>query len=674
MFSPAPMMRLNAVVLEKDALRVLRRLGELGVMELIRSEAGPDTAPLPPPDTAEYTARCRRLQARAAELQKALELSGSFGQGAADLNTGRKSTVKANEPKGPDKPAGMTLESAEKSLDGWEGRAVGLLKRRGELLARLGGSKAAHEQLSGYREADIPSDAAGRSPYLRFVIGSLPAENLEALERTLSENVVLAPLSERNGRRPLIAMTSAASAPALDKALKEAGFQLSELPSQAGGTLAGAYEDNLRESEEVSAELERAERGVRELAAEANGPLAEIGKTAGSELGLYEARGYFPSTEAAALLAGWVPAEDAGAIRDELNRLTGGRCSVSTAAPERREEENVPVLLRPHRLLRPFVALVEAYGLPKYGELEPTLFAAVSWVLMFGMMFGDAGQGAVLALAGLAAMRSGRPENTRRLGTMLFWAGLSGMAFGFVYGSCFGLPAFRKYALWRDPLDGDMMVLMLTAVKAGIVMISLGLVLNIVNRFRRGDAMGGFLDKFGASGLVFYWGSLYIFAAYSGLRASGLLKWAVPAFILLPMACWAVKEPIQYYLDRRAGHAGESGGMAVAAAQSLVEAFEAVFLYLANTISFVRLAAYAVSHAALMMAAFMMAAEVKRICGGSAAAGALVVILGNVVALVLEGTVAAVQALRLEYYEFFGKFFTGGGRAFKPFSLVVDKV
>lgn len=643
-------MRVSAVVLEKDARAALLCLGEAGAMELIRAEAGPDTAPLPPPDTAGAVARCRRFLARAAELRKALELP------APDDGAGR--------------PAAITLEAAEEGLAAWEGLAGGLLNRRRELLERLGGLNSVLEQVSAYREADIAPDWTGRSPYLRFVMGSLPAENMEALEKTLSGDVVLAPLPERKGRRPLIAMTSRGSGPGLDKLLKEAGFQPAALPALSGATPAGAYEDNLRESKTVSAGIERLNRAVRALAAEASGPLAEMERAVDVELSLYEARGYFPRTEGAALLTGWVPAEDVDGIKERLSKLTGGRCAVSAAPPENREEKDVPVLLRPHRLLRPFVPLVEAYGLPLYKEVEPTFFAAVSWALMFGMMFGDAGQGAVLALAGLAVMRSGRPEKTRRMGTMLFYAGLSGVIFGIVYGGFFGLPAFKKHALWRDPLEGDMTVLMLAAVKAGAAMISLGVILNIINRFRRGDALAGFLDKFGAAGLVFYWGALYIFTRYAGLQARGPLKWAVPAFILLPMACWAVKEPIRYCLDRRAGRAGEPDGLAGAAARSLVEAFEAVFLYLANTISFVRLAAYAMSHAALMMAVFMMAAEVKRLCGGSALAGALVVILGNAAAIVLEGTVAAVQALRLEYYEFFGKFFAGGGRAFKPFSLM----
>ncbi len=109
--------------------------------------------------------------------------------------------------------------------------------------------------------------------------------------------------------------------------------------------------------------------------------------------------------------------------------------------------------------------------------------------------------------------------------------------------------------------------------------------------------------------------------------------------------------------------------MAAAITESLVSAFEGVLLYFANTVSFVRLAAYAMSHAALLMATFMLAAEVGRLPTGGPVLSVLVVVLGNLVAIFLEGIVASVQALRLEYYEFFGKFFSGEGKPYKPFCL-----
>lgn len=105
--------------------------------------------------------------------------------------------------------------------------------------------------------------------------------------------------------------------------------------------------------------------------------------------------------------------------------------------------------------------------------------------------------------------------------------------------------------------------------------------------------------------------------------------------------------------------------------ESCVGAFEAILSYLANTISFVRLAAYAMSHAALLFAAFMVAKEVKGIPFVGGGISIVIIILGNFVAIVLEGVIASVQALRLEYYEFFGKFFSGSGKPFEPFYIAI---
>jgi V/A-type H+-transporting ATPase subunit I len=256
------------------------------------------------------------------------------------------------------------------------------------------------------------------------------------------------------------------------------------------------------------------------------------------------------------------------------------------------------------------------------------------------------------------------------VGLLLLLGGLSSVMFGLIYGSCFGLPAFKGYALWRDPLERDPMALMYFAIGLGIVMISLGLALNIINRFQRGDVIGGFLDKFGLAGVLFYWGALALLTNFKAIQSRGLVALALVLFLVVPMLGWALKEPIEYLLYHRAGHASESGSSLFNAfTESFVGAFEALLSYLANTISFVRLAAYAMSHAALLVAAFMLAAALRHLSPGGGVLSVLAIIAGNVIAIVLEGIIASVQALRLEYYEFFGKFFSGTGRPFEPFRL-----
>ena len=217
------------------------------------------------------------------------------------------------------------------------------------------------------------------------------------------------------------------------------------------------------------------------------------------------------------------------------------------------------------------------------------------------------------------------------------------------------------------------MDLMLAAMGLGVVIISIGIVLNVINRFRKRDWIGGLLDSFGVVGALFYWGALGLILKYAALRERGLAGLAVTLVVAVPIAAWALREPLKLALARRAGRPARAAGFFEAAMESVVEAFEAALSYMANTISFVRLAAYAMSHAAVLMATFLLAAEVSKFSKGGGALSVLIIIAGNLVAILLEGVIAAVQALRLEYYEFFGKFFSGSGQAFTPFQLGAKK-
>ncbi len=649
MFRPVAMNRLSVVVLERDERTVLRHLGESGAVQLTRTPSGPDTAPLAPRDRSGELARCDRLLTRVADLCRSLEIVPS-ARGPA--------------------PTDMTLSQAEQDLRVIEEQAGDRLNRRQRLLQRWSELSAVCDRVSAYRGLDLPLDQLDRFSFLHFVTGSLPAENFDRLPKDLGENVALLTMPEHNGRLPLIAMTTRRRRLALEEALQQAGFQRETLPAVEGATSDTLSDASRREREQMAADLEQANAQVRSWAAEVALPLARIEHVATIERRLLEAEQNFPRTNSAVMLTGWVPAADAPALGRRLSELTGARCVIQAAPPGQSPEEQIPVLLRHPGWLRPFQLLVGAYGLPNYRELEPTLFVAVSYVLMFGMMFGDAGQGAVLALGGLALWRAGRSAGARDGGLLLLFAGLSSIVFGIIYGSYFGLTSLKHYALWHDPLEGDPMKLMYGAIGFGMVMISLGLILNVINRFRRGDVLGGLLDKFGLVGMLFYWGALALLTKLVALESGTLMKLAVIVFFVLPIIGWAVKEPIEYFAARHAKHTTRAhGSLFEAMTESLVGAFEAVLSYLANTISFVRLAAYAMSHAALLVAAFMMAGEVKHLSPGGGVLSVFIIILGNLVAIILEGIIASVQALRLEYYEFFGKFYSGSGQPFKPFRL-----
>jgi V/A-type H+/Na+-transporting ATPase subunit I len=652
MFRTVPMVRMQAVVLARDERSVLKGLGQLGAAQLTRMRSGSETPALTSVDYSGELTRYDRMKARVQELRQSLEI----------LTLTKES-----------RPAKMALNQVEENLSLMEQKAGELLGHRQRLVQYRKELSAICEQVSSYRGFEIPLDGLDSFSFLHFVTGSLPEKNFEDLRKEVGENVVLIPVAQQKGRQSLFAITTSQNQSVLERSLQQALFQREMLPVVEGSTVDNLSEERERDKEQLARELEQLNGRLKAIAAEFAPSLNEIEELVDMEYKLLDASQKFPRTEGSVLITGWVPTSDMAALEERIGEITDNRYAIETTLPDHSTEEQVPVLLRHSRLLRPFEMLVSTYGLPNYRELEPTLFVALSYIVMFGMMFGDGGHGMVLAACGLVALLAGRSRNIQDIGVLLLFGGLSSTIFGVVYGSYFGIEELKKYALWHDPLEGDPMQLMYCAMGIGITMISLGLILNVINRFRQGDVVGGVLDKFGLIGLLFYWGTLVLLVNGTAIKSSGLMGTSIFLFLIVPIVGWSLKEPIEHFLSHRAGKHNESSeGMAGAFIESCVGAFEAILSYLANTISFVRLAAYAMSHAALLFAAFMLAAEVRSFPVGGSIFSIIVIIIGNIIAIVLEGVIASVQALRLEYYEFFGKFFSGSGQPFEPFCLTPD--
>lgn len=635
MFSQVKMSRLEAVLLKKDARAALRGLGASGALELTASAPGPDTAPSAPADNRPALDACAGLLERLGALRRELGVPARAAAPGQELD----------------------YKSAAALVAEWELRASVPLAKRRDLAAEAARLSAASEKLAVYSGLPLPADSSGFN-FLYCAAGIIPAGSLRELRARLPGNIVLVPLSEKGGCLHLAALAGRTSGAVLEAELKAAGFQREQAPAGPGpalGKLAAFYSAEAGRAERA---LKLAGREIASLAAVAAGPLAAAESRIAEEARLLEAEQGLPRTAASVFFSGWLPDGDVKRLKRALAKDSAGRCAVKTspAGPG----GGAPVLLRPPRLLRPFAALVTGYGLPRYGEADPTVFAALSFLIMFGMMFGDLGDGAALCLAGgWLARRRGVKE--REAGRAVFACGFSAAFFGLVYGSFFGLESFKKYALWRGPLEGDPLALLAAAVLCGAAVISLGVMLNIFNRVRLGDRLGAALDRFGAAGLAFYWAALLLATGRAG--AGALLVMGCG------LACWIIKEPLLYYTQRRGAAKAGNDGFLTVAAEAFIGAFEGALLYLANTVSFVRLAAYAMSHAALLASAWALRDAADRAWGANSFAGILAVVAGNAAALGLEGLVAGVQALRLEYYEFFGKFFEGGGRPFRPFVL-----
>ncbi len=506
MFRATPMMRINAVVLERDERRVLESLGDLGAVQLARVGEDEDM-PFATRDASQEIMRYDHLRLRVEEIRRLLEVPAAYAV---------------------EQPAAMAVEEIESRLQTIEGHITELTDLRRAYRQRQREASVLCQQVEGYRGLDIPLEGPDNYSFLHFVTGTLPAEHIEDVRTELGRDTALMTLPEQKGRYPVIAMTTRGQSATLADTLQKAGFQRDILPVHDGATIDSLCSEKENEQNRLDEEVARLGLRIRQLAEEFSPELDRMESIIHAELGIAKAQQSLGRTDAAVLISGWVPGVRSADVAGTLNSVTGGHCVVELNWPGKGED--VPTLLAHSSLLRPFGMLMSSYGVPNYREFEPTLFVAISYVLMFGIMFGDAGQGAILAALGIAAFFKGKTEKIRDVGVLLCSCGASSIIFGVIYGSVFGLEYFKHHALWHDPLEGDPMGLMYGAIAVGIVMISLGLILNIVNRLRRGDIIGAFFDKFGIAGILFYWGVLAMIIFTKFFEARGLMKAAMDRF------------------------------------------------------------------------------------------------------------------------------------------------
>lgn len=338
-------------------------------------------------------------------------------------------------------------------------------------------------------------------------------------------------------------------------------------------------------------------------------------------------------------ISGWVPEDREKQLRASLAARLAGRFAVESRPPRSEEQDQVPTLVRYPWLFRPFAALVNNYGVPRYGELDPTWLFAITFVLMFGTMFGDIGQGLTISALGLI-FRS----RLKRFALFFVLAGLSSAGFGVIYGSVFGSEQI-VHPLWMSPLSDPQRMLTL-AVYWGAALILLATALTIYNRIVQHELIRAFLGGRGVAGAVLYVGLLL--AAHRWMT-DGPWSSGEQLLVFVPLILVA-----GYQWHRHKGGIGERIMV------TLIETVETVISYLANTLSFLRIAAFSLNHVILAITVFTLADMM------GAFGHWVVVILGNIFIIVLEGAIVGIQVLRLEYYEGFSRFFGGDGRPFRP--------
>lgn len=360
------------------------------------------------------------------------------------------------------------------------------------------------------------------------------------------------------------------------------------------------------------------------------------------------------------ILCGWMTESDAKRFQKEIEDDDNTFCIIED------NHNNImskpPTKMKNPKLFKPFEMYVEMYGLPCYNEIDPTILIGITYSFLFGFMFGDAGQGLCLLIGGYLLYRFKKV----RLAGIISCCGVFSTIFGLLFGSIFGFEDIID-AVWLRPSEamtnlpfiGKLNTVFVVAVGLGMLIILMCMVLNIINSRRDHNTEKMYFDTNGVAGLVFYFALATTIVLYMSGKALPATAILVIMFVV-PLLVMFFKEPLTAIVEKKAEKI--EGGVGMFITQGFFELFEVLLSYFSNTLSFVRVGAFAVSHAAMMQVVLMLA--------GAEAGGSpnwAIVIGGNLFVCGMEGLIVGIQVLRLEYYELFSRFYRGSGRAFKPY-------
>ena len=395
------------------------------------------------------------------------------------------------------------------------------------------------------------------------------------------------------------------------------------------------------------------------------------------------------STELVYRITGWIPSAETETYMKELDNITSGRIAFREYSPFEvpsvvAGKEQVPVKLNHGKFVKSFERMIFSYGAPLYGMIDPTPFVAVFFTLLFGIMFGDLGQGLVFVLAGiLMATKVIKVGGWNKFAPIFMAIGISSSLMGLLTGEFFSNETLLEpFAEWvtgffgtpHAPIlkmmpssDPSSIIAMFgvfgVAVGIGFIINTIGLLLNILNSFARRRFDEALFGKNGLAGAVFFWYVIVMIIRMIVFHHSiAVYDWIVIGISLF-LAAFA--EPFENLVAGR--RPVLENGFGTYLISGVVELIEVISGYLSNTVSFVRVGAFALSHAVLDF----LILTLTNMCGGEGSvAGIAILIVGNAIIILLEGMIVAIQVIRLQYYEFFSKFFNETGREFKPFRFV----
>jgi V/A-type H+-transporting ATPase subunit I len=647
MFYSQTMTEVELIVPAQKLLAVTDALAGQGVFHQVDTsymspETGPDSAHLWQQKAATYSALERRL-----------------------LTSMQILNVDEGTPPPADELTMIEIEVVRPLIEQIGQEVQAASEQRAARLKRLEQLESYLRQLEPLADLNLDISALRYSHHIVSMLGVIPAANLERLQTSLARTPFVLLTLRQDSAKPVVWLAGAKrDADILERAARSAYLNPLNLPHIHHGTPSEVIESLHTAIERARQHLVEQEAEIKALHEEHQQQLQLLLWRVRASRMMTEAIAHFGELRHTYLIIGWVPVSRITDLTQQLKQVAEDILIDTFPTRRNNAQQNIPVALYNSGVLGTFQPLVTTYAQPRYEEIDPTMLIALTFPLLYGAMFGDVGHGLLLALVGwlvnsrkIQALRS-----MANLGAIILVCGVMATAFGFLYGSVFGKENLLP-ALWMRPMD-NMMQILLFAIGLGIVLLSMGFLLNIWNAWVVRDWGRLLFDHNGIAGFVLYWSLMGMGA---GVFVDGF---PIPSLIFVIPVVGAglvvmFSEVLKHLVEKHRPLVESSPGMY--AIQAFFELFETLIGFLSNSLSYVRVGAFAVAHAGLSAVIFILA----DMAGSPQSVGYwIVTILGQLFIVGFEGLIVGIQTMRLEYYEFFSKFFSGGGTPFRPLTLL----
>jgi V/A-type H+/Na+-transporting ATPase subunit I len=540
-----------------------------------------------------------------------------------------------------------------------------------------------------FKNLNITRGELEKFSFYHYTAGGLTAENAEKLKEILKDRVEVIKLEEEF----YLIFTSRKGRWSLESELKKLDFKEKKLAGEEDIIPTEIYKRVLKDIEDVDKEIQSIEQYKENYMKQYGKDLIAFIHSFNLQKiyqGVYQ---QIEHSESVTLIEGWILQKKVPVLNNKLKEKLGAQYSIITYNPDELEDVKngslkIPVLLENNKFFKPFEMLLFSYGTPTYRSFDPTKIFTLTFLLFFGMMFGDMGQGFIILAGGLFLRAKTKMKD---FGFILSWLGIISMIFGFLYGSAFcferdqlaGILTPVNHALFG--INGPSLIainmdnsskIFLIVIGIGFFMNLFGMLLNVVNGIVKGKTVETLFAPTGFAGFLLGM-SVVVFVIPMALPTFGINvvypAYATPAIITVAIVSLVMIFYQHQLVNLIRGHRPlYHDGFIFGTFFSCIEIFEVLLNTLSNNISFIRLAAFAFSH--MILSTVIMDFAVSSPGGILSPVGIFVLIIGNVIVLVLEGLIACIQAIRLEYYEFFSKFFGEFGRQFVPFKIEKSKV